>query len=301
MKGVEGLIFNIQRFSTHDGPGIRTVVFFKGCTLRCAWCHNPESIAFAPALLWHAERCIGCGRCVPVCPNGAHRMTGEGHHVFDRTLCDNCLKCVDSCYAEALQRAGETCSAGELLAAILTDVPYYGETGGVTFSGGECLAQPAFLAEVLIRCREAGIHTAVDTAGAVPWQSIEGILPYTDLFLYDIKAVDPELHRRWTGADNAGILENLRRLRAAGAKVRVRVPFVPQANGRDMDKVANLLDCLGIREVDLLPYHRLGEGKRLFLGLQEPGEPFLPPTDAELAAAAHSFEDRGIHVWTENH
>jgi glycyl-radical enzyme activating protein len=293
---MNGTLFNIQRFSTHDGPGIRTVVFFKGCTLRCAWCHNPESIDFAPALLWNADRCIGCGRCVPVCPTGAQQMTFEGGHRFDRSLCNNCLLCVDSCYAEALQRAGETMTAETLMTSILSDIPYYGKTGGVTFSGGECLAQPAFLAEVLKQCREAGIHTAVDTAGAVPWQAFEQILPYTDLFLYDVKAMDPELHRTWTGADNKGVLENLKRLLATGAPVQVRIPFVPQANAGEMGNLAKGLAGMGIGEVTLLPYHRLGEGKKRSLGLPAEGDVFTPPTAAEQAKAEQAFADHGIRV-----
>lgn len=293
---MKGTLFNIQRFSTHDGPGIRTVVFFKGCTLHCAWCHNPESIPFAPTLMWYADRCIGCGRCVPVCPTGAQQLAPDGSHRFDRSLCNDCLLCVDSCYAEALQQAGKTVSIEELVISIRSDLPYYGKTGGVTFSGGECLAQPAFLAEALKQCREAGIHTAVDTAGAVPWKAFEQILPYTDLFLYDVKVMDPDLHRMWTGADNRIVLDNLQRLLAAGATVQVRIPFVPQANAGEMESLAKGMAGMGIGEVTLLPYHRLGEGKKRSLGLQAEGEGFTPPSATEQEKAEQAFAEHGIRV-----
>lgn len=291
---MNGSLFNIQRFSTHDGPGVRTVVFLKGCTLRCAWCHNPESIPFGPSLAWHADRCVHCGRCVPVCPHGAHAMTAEGLHVFDRSRCVDCLACTEVCFAEALLPVGRTVTPEEVFAAVQSDASYYGETGGVTFSGGESLAQPDFLEATLKLCRAGGFHTAVDTAGSVPWSSFARILPYTNLFLYDVKAIDPVVHRQWMGADNALILENLRRLVAMDAPLRIRVPFVPGANGQEMTGIARFLSEMSIAELDLLPYHRLGEGKRVFLGIEAETEPFRPPMPDEWNRVVEIFAFHGI-------
>ncbi|MDF2686210.1 MAG: glycyl-radical enzyme activating protein family, partial [Clostridia bacterium] len=202
MKQINGTIFNIQNFSIHDGPGVRTVVFFKGCNLRCRWCHNPESLSLRPQLMFYNEKCIDCGKCVERCDYSAHTLDSfENHkHIFERKKCTGCISCVDTCYAEALMSVGETVSVDYVMKTILSEKVYYGDTGGVTLSGGECMLQPEFLTEILKECKANGIHTAVDTAGNVPWNSFEHILEFTDLFLYDIKAADRTLHYEYTNA-----------------------------------------------------------------------------------------------------
>ena len=207
-----GKIFDIQRYSSHDGPGIRTTVFFQGCGLRCRWCHNPESFEQRPAILYTPESCIGCGACAEVCTQTAHGFLPE--HVFDRQRCVRCGKCAEVCPSKALERSGGDQTLEAVLQVIRRDLPFYRSSeGGVTLSGGEVLLQPDFAAELLKACREDGIHTAVDTAGFVPWEAFQKVLPWTDLFLYDVKAVTPELHRKATGADNALILQNYGKLR----------------------------------------------------------------------------------------
>jgi pyruvate formate lyase activating enzyme len=291
-----GTIYNIQRFSIHDGPGIRTTVFFKGCPLRCLWCHNPESISPKPQLEFYPERCIGCGRCFDACPNHAHGVDGAGVHFIDRALCNGCLRCVDSCYAEALVGVGRRITVEELMKSVSTDIPYYeGSGGGVTFSGGECMAQLDFLEQALEACQDQGIHTAVDTAGSLPWSSFERILAHTDLFLYDLKAVDEQTHRRLTGSGNAHILENLRSLSQAGKRIFVRIPYIPGCNDGEIDAMARILAPLNIERVEVLGYHRLGEGKYAALGLSG-GEHFAVPTPQALQAAADKLCAAGVNA-----
>ena len=217
------MIFDIQRFSVHDGPGIRTTVFFKGCNLRCRWCHNPESWEAFPELERYPDKCIGCGRCVAACRHGA--CTADG---WDRTRCQRCGACAAACPSGAIRLAGREEPVEQVLATVLRDRDFYGADGGLTASGGECLLQPDFLEALLRGAKAAGITTAVDTAGCVPWARLERILDCTDLFLYDVKAVSPDLHRAMTGADNALILANLRRLGKAVHDVRVAIQPVPK-------------------------------------------------------------------------
>lgn len=287
-----GTIFNIQPFSIYDGPGIRTTVFFKGCNLRCAWCHNPESWLLKPQLEFLEEKCIGCGACFKACPQKAHLVTPEGH-IIDRSKCINCGLCAQTCYAGALTMAGRKADAAEIFGRILEDAPYFKNSGGgVTFSGGECMMQIDFLCELLKMCKEAGIHTAVDTAGHFPFSSFERILPYTDLFLYDIKAFDPETHRQLTGVSNELILENLRLLCQNGANVFVRIPCIPDANWKDMEQIAEYLKDIPVQKVELLAYHRLGEGKRKSLGMD--ARTFTIPTPDEMEALLQLFTQKGI-------
>lgn len=287
-----GTIFNIQPFSIYDGPGIRTTVFFKGCNLRCAWCHNPESWLSRPQLEFLEEKCIGCGSCFSACPNSAHIMTETGH-VIDKSKCTDCGACAQTCYAGALVLAGRKAGAQEVFERIMEDAPYFKNSGGgVTFSGGESMMQLDFLCELLQMCKEAGIHTAVDCAGNFPFSSFEKILPWTDLFLYDIKAFDPDTHRKLTGVSNERILENLRLLSARGADIFVRIPCIPGGNWQDMEQIADYLQNLSVRKVELLAYHRLGEGKRKSLGME--AVTFETPTPEEMEALLERFTSRGI-------
>ena len=282
-----GKIFNIQRFSVYDGPGIRTAVFFAGCNLKCVWCHNPESISGGQQIKYNADQCISCAKCAGLCGNNAHSF--DGGHIFDRENCRLCLNCIGECYAEALVPVCRELSVGELEKSILTDEPYFRQSGGgVTFTGGEPMLQGDFLLEILKACKSRGIHTAIDTAGAVSFENFEKILAHCDLFLYDVKAADSGLHEKLTGAPNGLILENLRRL-AACAAVWVRVPVIPGANIGEMAAIAELLRGINVKKFELMPYHKLGEGKYKSLGLAEP-QMFDAPGDDLMAEVRTIFE-----------
>ena len=251
----KAMIFDIQRNSFVDGPGIRTTVFFKGCNLRCRWCHNPESQSFEKQMLFYKDKCTGCGKCREVCPN--HLQS-----------CDFCGKCELYCPAEARKICGREYTSDEVLAEVIKDKAFYENSGGgVTFSGGECMLQLDFLLEILEKCKSAGIHTAVDTAGNVPWKSFEKILPFTDLFLYDIKAFGAELHRKGTGVSNELILENLKNL-SGRADIIVRIPVIGGYNDNDEEirQIADFLKQIKIIKAELLPYHAMGEHKYTALG-----------------------------------
>lgn len=245
-------IFDIQRASMVDGPGIRTTVFFKGCNLKCKWCHNPESQKFQPQLLFYKNKCTGCGKCAEVCP----------HHL---QKCDLCGKCELYCPNDARKVCGKSRTAEELLKEVAKDKVFYDTSGGgVTFSGGECMLQPEVLLELLQLCKENGIQTAVDTAGCVAWEYFERIMPYTDLFLYDMKCFSEELHIQGTGVSNKLILENLKRLSAEFAgDIIVRIPVIGGFNDgeEEIHAMAKFLKALKIKEVELLPYHKMGEHK----------------------------------------
>ena len=251
----KAMIFDIQRNSFVDGPGIRTTVFFKGCNLRCRWCHNPESQSFEKQMMFYKDKCTGCGKCREVCPNHLKK-------------CNFCGKCELYCPAEARKICGREYTSDEVLAEVIKDKAFYDNSGGgVTFSGGECMLQLDFLCEILEKCKSAGIHTAVDTAGNVPWKSFEKILPFTDLFLYDIKAFGTELHRKGTGVSNELILENLKNL-SGRADIIVRIPVIGGYNDNDEEirQIADFLKQIKIIKAELLPYHAMGEHKYTALG-----------------------------------
>ena len=294
-----GLIFQIQRFSLDDGPGIRTTIFLKGCNLRCAWCHNPESIQPRVELAFQTSLCTRCGACAATCTHGA-QVCGEEGRTLDRSACSACLSCAAVCPSGALSVYGQEMTSAQVMETILRDRPFYAKSGGgVTFSGGEPLLQPAFLLEMLQLCRANGLHTAVDTAGNVPVESLLSMLPYTGLFLYDIKAYHPDLHRRLTGVDNTRILANLQRLCAAGARVWVRLPYISGVNHgqAEISAIAGLLKELSaVEKVELLPYHSYGEAKYEHLdAVRSPLELRAPP-HSELLAVIDTYQARGLRV-----
>ncbi|MBI4509266.1 MAG: glycyl-radical enzyme activating protein [Deltaproteobacteria bacterium] len=289
----KGTIFDIQRFSIHDGPGIRTLVFFKGCPLSCAWCSNPESQSSLPELMLDHERCRLCGRCTSACPIGCHAIVagpqGRTHEV-NRQKCQGHGKCVQNCPTSALRLVGARMTVDEVLAAVLEDYLFFVESrGGVTLGGGEPTTQPAFALELLRKCREYGIHTALETCGHTDRRVLERLMPFVDLFLFDIKHVDPQKHRSATGAPNDRILANAAHLLRTHASVVVRIPLIPGFND-DRESLEEMLGFVGEhsrsrsnQRVDLLPYHRFGVGKYRRLGREY-------PMDKNAALQANIFD-----------
>ncbi|MGI6315236.1 MAG: glycyl-radical enzyme activating protein [Christensenellales bacterium] len=287
---MEGIFSDIKRMSVHDGPGIRTTLFLKGCPLRCLWCHNPENLSRSPNLSYTAKLCAGCGACGEVCPSGVHSFDGGIHSLaYDR--CRGCGACVKECYIGALKIFGRRMTAEEAAEMLLEDEPFYGRSGGgVTFSGGEPLMQSGFLRAVMEILKGKGIHIAADTCGEVPWAAFEEILPYTDLFLYDIKHIDSAAHRKGTGAGNERIIENLRRLSARGGRIEIRTPVIPGWNDDDgtLGAIAALLASLpGIVRWRLLPYHSMAKAKYEAIGSRyEMPETEMPDTGRMRALQA---------------
>lgn len=290
----KGCIFEVKRFAVHDGDGIRTTVFFSGCPLHCVWCHNPEGIPFAPQLGYYAHKCIGCGACSVACPTGAHTAE-QGVHRFERAKCTACGACEKTCPQGALALYGKEWSAEALLPILLEDRSFYATSGGgVTLSGGECLCQAEFCAALLKELKWEGVHTAVDTCGFVSRTAIDLVLPYTDLFLYDLKAFDEQTHIRCTGHSNRQILENLRYIDAQNKRIEIRIPFVPDYNDTEIPSLAEFLSTLkNVSLVRVLPYHNYAGSKYAALDVENT-LPARLPTEAELAAARDALAARGI-------
>jgi len=263
-----GRVFDIQRFSTHDGPGIRTTVFLKGCPLQCLWCHNPEGLSPDPQMSFSPERCIGCGDCVAACPNRVHRLEPSGAgvvHVLERQRCRLCGACAGACVSGALEMVGRDLSVAEVLGEVLADRAFYGPSGGgLTLSGGEPMLQFDFTAALLQAAKEQGLHCCLETSGFAPRGHFEALLRLVDLFLYDYKETDPERHIDYTGVPNDLILENLRGLHAWGAKIALRCPIVPGCNDRE-DHFAGIAtlarEMPKLEGIELVPFHPLGRGK----------------------------------------
>lgn len=293
-------VSNIQRFSVDDGPGIRTTVFFKGCNLRCFWCHNPECISEEFSIQLVANACVNCGTCFRKCPSGAHQFDLKtGEHSLNRSLCTGCGICEYYCPHGALKIIGKRYDPQDLLKEILKDKRYFDPSGGgVTFSGGEPMLHPDYLCEVLKLCKEAGLHTAVDTAGCVPFEYFEKIMPYTDLFLYDIKMWDTEKHMTATGVSNKLIIDNLIKLTSSGADVYIRTPVIMEWNGdlKEFDAISNFLAGLenGVKLIQLLPYHSYGVGKYNNLGLINHIRNHTPPSDEFMQQALQLYIKKGL-------
>ncbi len=292
---VSGTVFDLSRYAIHDGPGIRTTVFFKGCPLSCWWCHNPESMSRAPHVSLRQNRCIRCGSCIAICPNHAIAFS-DGAATTEASLCDLCLKCAQVCCADAREVIGRSVTIEEVMAEIKRDIVFYDESGGgVTFSGGEPLMQPAFLLGLLDACGHVGIHRTVDTSGYAGREVLLRVAEKTDLFLYDLKHTDPEIHKKYTGVRNEVILKNLTHLAARGASICVRLPLIPGVND-DRSNVENTGAFLAtldhINCIDILPYHEAMRSKyKRFGWVYRLGE--LPPPDPlhlqDIAALLRSF------------
>ncbi|MBI4285080.1 MAG: glycyl-radical enzyme activating protein [Chloroflexi bacterium] len=295
----KGWVFNIQRYSVNDGPGIRTTVFFKGCPLHCLWCDNPESQGMTPEMLYLEPSCTRCHRCVATCPSGATRVGVNGALVIDWQLCQACGKCVESCLNEARAICGSLMSVSDVMAVVKKDSLFYRNSGGgVTVSGGEPLYQPEFLRGIFTSCQEQGIHTALETSGFAGWQAIEDIIEHTDLFLFDIKHTEPIRHRQLTGMDNGQILANLAKIVARQKSIILRVPLIPGCNDdrENLDGLARLAGRLKLTRIDLLPYHRLGVNKYRRLGRRYELESVTEFHEEELVSIKAHLESFGLEV-----
>lgn len=296
---LSGILFDIRKYSVHDGPGIRTTVFFKGCPLNCWWCHNPEGKSPDIEIFQRDNRCIRCGACLDVCECGAIIQHNDSFET-DRSLCTLCGACVAECYAEARELVGKRMTVAEVMEAIERDRPFYQQSGGgVTFSGGEPLFQPSFLAALLKACQSQGIHTALDTSGYASWKTIDCLRQNVDLFLYDLKLIDEDRHRQFTGVSNGIILENLRRLSELGHRLFVRFPIIPFINDDDQNlsqMVEFLLSLPRKHPLDILPYHASALHKYDGLGVAYRLKETYPPDQERLNEIKDFFEKNGLIV-----
>lgn len=296
---MEGIIFNIQRYSIHDGPGIRTTVFLKGCNLRCFWCHNPESWNKDPEIIIDERRCIGCLRCVKVCPENARKII-ENKLVYLRDKCNLCGKCVDECYSGAIGWIGKKMKTGAVVKEVERDLPFYKRSGGgVTFSGGEPLLQIDFLEELLRELKKKEISTAVDTAGNVKWENFEKIIGLTDIFLFDIKAVNRDILKEATCGDNGIILDNLMKLSESGKRIIIRIPIMPGLNDSfyELTKIAEVLENVETAEkIELLSFHLLGSGKFKNLGMKNYSEGLEVLDRERMNTLSNVFKEKGFNT-----
>ena len=295
-----GTVFDIRKYSIHDGPGIRTAVFFKGCPLECRWCHNPEGRSYQPELIFRAARCILCDDCLLVCPNEAITRQGDAIQV-DRRRCTVSGECVATCNAEALQMVGREMTVQQVISEIERDSVFYEQSGGgVTCTGGEPFGQPIFLLELLSACRERGISTAVDTSGFTPWRVLDEIRPLVDLFLYDLKLMEATRHRQWTGVSNEVIMSNLWKLSKLGQKIIVRIPLVPGINDdeENLRQTGKFLASLpNIPPVELLPYHNIADGKYTGLGVEYALPGIHSPTPERMKEISTILRVYGLELY----
>ncbi len=293
-------ITNIQKFSIHDGDGIRTTVFFKGCPLKCEWCHNPETQRFEKEMEVDGEKCTGCGTCASVCPNGAVRMTEDHRPAWDPKACTFCGKCENFCPAGSREIVGREYTVKELTKELMKDQMFYEESGGgVTFSGGEVMSMDMdFILAMAKELKRQDVTLTIDTCGYVPYERFEKILPYVNTFLYDVKVMDPELHKKYMGTDNKLILENLIRLSQDGARIYIRIPTIKEVNGNEenMKETIAFLKEHDIHPagVNLLPYHDTGSGKYAKLDMEYKGTDLHAPDKEEMEALAALFVNAGF-------
>lgn len=292
----KGIVFDIQKFSVHDGPGIRTIVFLKGCPLSCRWCSNPESQCREPQVMFVSKNCIGCGKCKEVCPVNA--VNFELPYRIDQSKCIKCGKCVENCYANALEMSGTERTVGEVISELKKDNMYYRRSGGgITLSGGEALTQVDFIEELLKGCRANRWNTAVETAAFVNKDVLKRILPLLDLVMMDIKHMNSEKHREYIGQGNEIILENAKFIASSGTQLIIRVPVIPGFND-DKDNILKLsqfvVSLKNVREIHLLPYHRLGENKYGYLGYKYKMPPIDPPSNEDMKKLKNIVESFGL-------
>ena len=290
MKESTACVFDIQHYSVHDGPGIRTVVFLKGCTLSCVWCCNPESQLPDPELMYNPKKCIGCGECIKKCPTGAIKEN-DGMYLFNKNLCTNCGYCVEKCYAQARVMCGRYMKMKEVMDELKKDLPFYMNSGGgVTLSGGEPLVNAEFVKKLFIECKQEGINTAVETCGNVAWENIYTILPYVDLFLFDIKHMSTKIHKKYTGCENKQILSNCRKLATTGKEIIIRVPVIPTFNDneQDLSDIVHFAKEVGVKTINLLPYHHYGDHKYKLLMR----EYWKPDKDRDIGRFLESIKEK---------
>ncbi len=298
----QGLVFDIDRFASHDGPGIRTAIFLKGCPLRCVWCHSPESQRSHPEILYQGERCTACGLCMDVCPENAltqGESQGRAIAVLDRTRCTACGRCVDVCYPGALRMAGTPVTVGEVIAEVKKDRPFFQSSGGgVTLSGGEPAMQPRFAYNFLLACTQQGIHTAMETSGYARWEVMSSLAGVTDLLLYDIKFMDADRHQRYTGVPNERILANLKGLAAQGHTIQVRVPCIPGINddAEQIGAIARFVAGLAVERLALLPYNAAAGAKYQWVGRPYTLSDRETQTEEEMASLAEIARKEGLQV-----
>lgn len=290
-------VTDIQRFCMHDGPGVRTTVFLKGCPLRCAWCHNPETQKFKSELLFYPNKCIGCASCGASCAEGAHVL--EESHLIDREKCILCGKCVENCPTSALEISGKDCTIDEILSAVKKDSSFYSKNGGVTVSGGEPFAQGEAVIDLLKACKENGFSTAVETCGHADSAIILAALPYIDLFLWDIKDTDNIRHKQYTGVSNDKILKNLSFVNEMNARIRLRCILVSGVNTDELHylAIAELADSIkNFDGVEFIPYHAYAGTKMTFLGGEDNGRKEWIPDGEEVERAKSILKKRGVYV-----
>lgn len=306
METVSGIIFDIKKYSIHDGPGIRTTVFFKGCPLQCWWCHNPESQSAVPELIIRRQRCIQCGVCMEVCPEGANLGTGNNvpRNGIARQKCRVCGRCVETCYSGTRELVGKRVTVSEVIHDIERDRPFYEQSaGGVTLSGGEPLMQPRFMLALLHACKELDLHTVLDTSGYATWGVLEKTIPLVNMYLYDLKIMDESRHREVTGVTNGLILRNLRRLAESGAKLDVRIPLVPGINDDEVSlRLAGeyLASLVNPPEVEIMPYHDIAEAKYESLGKTYRLPDLTPPVHENVAWAIEILKSYELQVSSQS-